>query len=518
MRWVFAFCLFASSLAASPFSVRPHVESQGGLTFLDVALTIPEKHLVYAASFSVTSDVPMRGIAIAQPHEKEDPFAPGKKVLVYTDALTGRWQLDGLKEGTLLRVTFQGCNEKTCFLPEKKAFRYSAASNAFLMATDSAAFFTPRGADDPWRMGRSLTAAGGYMTAGEFLAFLDQAEGRPVVQHAAWRDFLNHPREFLRARGIWMTLVLVLLGGLLLNLTPCVLPMIPINLAIIGAGSGTRRRGFFLGSAYGAGMVLVYGGMGWGILRSGLFFGALQASPWFSLTVAAIFAGLALALFDVIVIDFTRWTSGAGRTSGRNGFWPAFSAGGLSALLAGACVAPVVLAVLLLAGTLHAQGESAAQLLPFLLGLGMALPWPFAGAGLSVLPRPGMWMVRVKQVFGLLVAGLAVYYASLAVTGFIPALAADRPGSIEAGDRVAWQAHLEAARASGKPVFVDFWASWCKNCTAMEKTTFQDPRVKARLEQYHGVMVRVERPNEPAARAMLESLGVKGLPAFVILR
>ena len=518
MKRVLALCLLASAVWASPFSVRTRAITQDGRSFVDVELAIPEKHLIYAASFSVTADGPLRPVSAPQAHEKEDPFDPGKKVLVYTTSITTRWLLERLEDGMPLQVAFQGCNEQTCFLPEKKTFRYVAASNAFRAVTASVARPTASANEDPWRMGHSVTTAGGYMTAREFLSFLDQAEGRPVVQHAALRDFLQHPLDFFRVHGIGLTLVLVLLGGLLLNLTPCVLPMIPVNLAIIGAGSGTRQRGFMLGSAYGAGIVLFYGGSGWVILRSGLFFGALQASPWFSLAVAAIFAVLALGLFDLIVIDFTRWGAGSEKSGGHKGVWPAFVAGGLSALLAGACVAPVVLAVLLLAGTLHAQGEPTAQFLPFLLGLGMALPWPFAGAGLAILPRPGMWMVRVKQAFGVLVAGLSVYYASLAVTGFIPSLAARRPGSIDAGDQAAWVQQIEAARASGQPVFVDFWASWCKNCTAMEKTTFRDQQVKARLAQYRVVAIQTERPNEPAARAMLESFGIKGLPAFVILR
>lgn len=126
--------------------------------------------------------------------------------------------------------------------------------------------------------GLAMTVGGGYMKAGEFLAFLDQADGKgplPARQRGVGR-FPERFRSPSSTHGLFLTLLLVLLGGVLLNLTPCVLPMIPINLAILGAGAGTRERGFELGAAYGAGIVLVYGGLGWVILRSGLFFGAAE--------------------------------------------------------------------------------------------------------------------------------------------------------------------------------------------------------------------------------------------------
>ena len=73
---------------------------------------------------------------------------------------------------------------------------------------------------------------------------------------------------------------------------------------------------------------------------------------------------------------------------------------GVAALLAGACVAPVVLQVVLFSSDLYAKGTVLALGLPFVLGIGMAVPWPLAGAGMTALPKPGAWMVRVKQVFG----------------------------------------------------------------------------------------------------------------------
>ena len=87
--------------------------------------------------------------------------------------------------------------------------------------------------------------------------------------------------------------------------------------------------------------------------------------------------------------------------------------GGVAALLAGACVAPVVIQVIVFSSSLYSAGTSLALVLPFLLGLGMALPWPIAGAGLSVIPRPGPWMIRVKQAFGIFILGTAFYYGSL---------------------------------------------------------------------------------------------------------
>ena len=93
--------------------------------------------------------------------------------------------------------------------------------------------------------------------------------------------------------------------------------------------------------------------------------------------------------------------------------------GVVAALMAGACVAPVVISVLLLSAHLYGAGMVAGLLLPFLLGLGMALPWPFAGAGLSLLPKPGQWMKWVKYSFGVLILLFAAYYGYLAGSLFL---------------------------------------------------------------------------------------------------
>src|SRR5690606_5878878 len=132
------------------------------------------------------------------------------------------------------------------------------------------------------------------------------------------------------------------------------------------------------------------------------------------LGIAVLFVALALAMFDVFEIDFSRFSSNIGSGAGRGTFLLAFTMGAVAALLAGACVAPVVTQVVLFSCKRYASGTSIALGLPLFLGIGMAIPWPIAGAGLASLPQPGPWMVRVKQAFGVLILGTAVYYGYLA--------------------------------------------------------------------------------------------------------
>ena len=241
----------------------------------------------------------------------------------------------------------------------------------------------------------------GYLDTSDFLTFIHNAE--------------NGIKEkgMFEGRGPLAILLLVLIGGLALNLTPCVLPMIPINLAIIGAGvqAGSRSRGFLLGAAYGAAMAFVYGLLGLAVILTASTFGTINASPWFNLGIAILFIILGLAMFDIVMIDFSRFLDRfhVGE-SNRGSFLVAFGMGAVAALLAGACVAPVVIQVVVFSSNLYATGTTAALALPFLLGLGMAIPWPLAGAGIAALPKPGAWMIRIKQVFGVVILGTALYY------------------------------------------------------------------------------------------------------------
>jgi thiol:disulfide interchange protein DsbD len=197
--------------------------------------------------------------------------------------------------------------------------------------------------------------------------------------------------------------------------------------------------------------------------------------------------------------------------------------GAVAALLAGACVAPVVIQVVLFSSNLYATGTTVALALPFVLGIGMAVPWPVAGAGLAALPKPGAWMVRVKQALGVVILATAAYYGYLGYE-----LLSNRwvdPGavasSVEAKIKEGWTSSLAEGLATAerehRPVLVDMWATWCKNCLTMDKTTLQNGDVKAALAGFIKVKFQTE-DLDALPKDVLQRFEVVGLPSYVILR
>jgi thioredoxin:protein disulfide reductase len=438
------------------------------------------------------------------------------------------------------RLHYQACNDTVCFAPTNATAEWtlhvvpaaSAVSPTHRDVIDRIAFghgdapgsvTAPPNLSNPSNPSNlsnldsfvTLGSTGGYMGADAFLTFIHDAESG-VKQ-----------RGMFEGRGPLAIVLLVFLGGLALNLTPCVLPMIPINLAIIGAGTqaGSRGRGFLLGGVYGAAMAVVYGVLGVIVILTAGTFGTINSSPWFNLGIAVLFVALALAMFDVITIDFSRF-SNRFRLGERNRgtFVVAFVMGAVAALLAGACVAPVVIQVVLFSSNLYAKGTGIALALPFLLGVGMAVPWPIAGAGMAALPKPGAWMVRVKQVFGIMILATAAYYGyeayGLFADRFVDASAVT--SSVDEQVKAGWHRSLDEGLATAarehKPVLIDMWATWCKNCLTMDQTTLKDAAVVSALDGYVKIKFQAENPDEQPAKAVMQRFDVIGLPTYVILR
>lgn len=500
-----------------PFSVSAALAKDDAGHVLSLSFTVPANHYLYSDEITLkTPDgVGAEPLRLPAATRKKDPQT-GEETSFYSADVTLSYRLTGAVQLPLeITVGYRGCDDKLCFLPQRRALSLKGGTpetgdpNPASAAGPEQRRGVPRRhappAADGWReiADRFTVArqAAGYLKPDAFIAFLNGAS----VANGEVSDGIS---KSFKDRGVAITVLLILLGGLLLNLTPCVLPMIPINLAIIGAGAqaSSRRRGFALGSTYGAGMAAVYGILGLAVVLTGARFGALNSSPWFNFAIAALFLALSLAMFGVFNLDFSRFQGAAPGQEKRGGFLPAFLMGGVAALLAGACVAPVVIGVLLLSADLYQRGNIAALLLPFLLGIGMAIPWPFAGAGLSFLPKPGKWMEYIKRGFGIIILGAALYYGKVGYDRLVG------PGQDESFGEL-----LAAAERTGKPVLIDFWATWCKNCSKMEKTTFHDPDVGKQLEGFTLVKYQAEDLNDPEVKAILTHYGVLGLPTYIVL-
>ena len=430
------------------------------------------------------------------------------EILLRYPITASTWALNGT-------VRFQACDTAMCFTP--RSITFHADSRGTLRTGPETSAKRDIAAMDTTTLIDRFTVVGthgGYLDAERFSGFLTDPAGKVSGNTGGFEG-----------KGLLVIILLILLGGVALNLTPCVLPMIPITIAVIGAGSQakSRARGMLTGGVYGLAMALTYGIIGTAVVLTGTRFGVINASPLFNIMIAVVFVLMALAMFDIIQIDFTRFRKNSGGQGDRGKLLTAFFMGIVASLLAGACVAPVVISVVLYAGTLYSQGNPAGLLLPFLLGTGMALPWPFAGAGLSFLPKPGKWMVWVKYVFGVFILAMAVYYGYTGIHLFrqsTPPPVVDTETKDES--HLQWYTSLDEglqkAIETGKPVFIDFWATWCKNCTAMDATTFRDPAVVKLLSGYVLVKYQTEHPDEPKTRALLNRFSVVGLPTYVVLK
>src|SRR6185295_12453542 len=267
--------------------------------------------------------------------------------------------------------------------------------------------------------------------------------------------------------------------GLLLAFTPCMLPMIPILAGII-AGEGKdlgKLRAFLLSLAYVLGMALAYAVAGVAAAWSGTLLAAALQNAWVLGAFALVFVALALSMFGLYELQlpgFLHHRLHATHSRLQGGRVASVAAmGALSAVIVSPCVAaPLAGALLYISQTRDvALGGSAL----FAMALGMGIPLLVVGVSEGAfLPRTGPWMLRVKQVFGVLLLAVALWIVW-------PVL---RPsGGSTNFVRISSIAELEdKLKSPGMPVMLDFYADWCVSCKEMEAFTFSDARVKPKLD------------------------------------
>lgn len=129
------------------------------------------------------------------------------------------------------------------------------------------------------------------------------------------------------------------------------------------------------------------------------------------------------------------------------------------------------------------------------------------------MPKPGKWTEYVKYAFGTFLLLLALYYGYTAYTIYTV-----KSETTSASDwHTSLDSALEESLKTGKPVIIDFWATWCKNCMVMNKRVLPEPEVKEKLNSFVKAKFQAENPNAPEIREVLDHFEILGLPSFIIL-
>ena len=411
-------------------------------------------------------------------------------------------------------------------------------------------------------------------------------EAAPPPSQAPMSEGSQIARLF-KGGNFWLIVSFFFGAGLLLALTPCVFPMIPILSGII-VGRGhkiTHMHAFILSLAYVLGMAITYAAAGVAAGYSGnLISNALQ-TPWVLGSFAALFVLLSLSMFGLYELQLpTALQSKLSETSNRlhgGHLGGVFVMGALSAIIMGPCVAAPLAGALLYIGQTHDAVLGGVAL--FVMALGMGAPLLLIGTSAGVLlPKAGAWMESVKQFFGVMLLALAIWiiqpllpisvqmllWAALLIFSAIYLKALDalphnssgwhkllkgiglfalllgvayligglsgardilRPlgsiGRAEAETSTTLQFYrvkdiadldqrIAQAQGRGQLVMLDFYADWCISCKEMERFTFSDDSVRAKLKTVLLLQADVTA-NSEADQALLKRYGLFGPPGIL---
>jgi thioredoxin:protein disulfide reductase len=365
---------------------------------------------------------------------------------------------------------------------------------------------------------------------------------------------------------IW-TLLGIFAGGMALNLTPCVYPLIPITVSYFGgqAAKGAEGQGKLVahGLCYMMGLAVTNSVLGVVASLTGGLMGAMLQNPIVLIVVAVVLISFATSLFGLWEM---RLPSGLTRVAARShtGYFGSLFMGLTLGVVAAPCIGPFVLGLLTWVASMGSPWLG--FLIFFTLSLGLGLPLfllaMFSGQ-LERLPRSGGWMIWVRKLMGWVLVGMAVHFIRPVLPGHwgivllaLVALAAGlHLGWIDKnqanfrafpwlkggvgvaclvlatflimswamrGPGVSWESYseetLKAAQNQKKPVIIDFYATWCAPCRELEEVTFHDAGVVKQAESdFVMVKVDVTKGGNPLHERLLQQYGVKGVPTIVFL-
>lgn len=314
-----------------------------------------------------------------------------------------------------------------------------------------------------------------------------------------------------------IALILIFGLGLLLALTPCMLPMYPILTTLLSGQQDTRQiRSVLLAFAYVTGMALVYALIGIVAAKTGAGLYRYMQGPWVLGLFTVLLVILALSMFDVFQIQLpAQWQTWIQhRTQGKSGYTGAVILGAASALIASPCVTAPLIG---LVGFIVQTGDVLKGAMALLvLAYGMGLPLILMGAGLGRwLPKSGAWMTRIKQLIGIVMLLAALWVSQpLWYKAWLNATGSNTPTTSFVPVTTATELQRKINQ-SDKPVFVDVYADWCRSCIEMERKVFPDARVQAAFGKMTLLRIDMTQFNDEDA-AILTALKLYGPPAMLV--
>lgn len=362
---------------------------------------------------------------------------------------------------------------------------------------------------------------------------------------------------------VW-TLLGIFAGGLALNLTPCVYPLIPITVSYFGGRSGTSKSGLVgHGICYIGGLSLTNSFLGVMAALTGGLMGAMLQNPLVLVCIAAVMIVFASNLFGFWELRLPFWLTQAASKS-YSGLFGSFFMGITLGVVAAPCIGPFVLGLLTWVAALG--NPLAGFVVFFTLSLGLGAPLfvlaLFSGR-LTRLPKSGEWMNWVRRLMGWVLVAMAAYFLkpilpvlmqkyllpaiaiaagwhlgwldkttatfrSFAVIKILVAIICLSAGTYLAGNQffkgpsVRWHQYsdqlLADAASQNKPVIIDFYATWCAPCRELDDITFHHPDVvKLSYDQYIMVKVDLTKQGDRQYDRLLEDYAVKGVPTVVFL-
>lgn len=483
---LFTFCFIASAekpkINKNPLKIEQVLAnitkgSDQQKAFVTVYLNLAEKHKAYDSVFAVDSKNSLHKISkpeVAPLSPYTDKFSGGKERLVMTGEGTLKFfiksstPLSGKQKFTL---TYQACTKEYCLLPKDISFE----------------------ADFPVvKFARSRQDSNQFFSTEKFFANFDK-------------------------QSTWLILLVVYLFGFLTAFTPCVFPMIPITMGILGfSDSSSRLKGLTIGFSYALGLSLTYAIVGVVVAMTGGFIGQALTNPFVIWGIFIFYVLTALAMAGIFTIKAPAALENSFAKVENKGLVGAFVTGALAGIIASPCVGPAVAAVLAYVAQSGKPIFGFFTLFAFGMGLGtlFILIGTFYGEINSRL-KPGKWLGYVKYAL----AALILFGAFLFIKPHLSFLNTSH-SHIQTKEEKLWTAFSTEAFEQNiqdkKITIIDFRADWCAACHELDKHTFAHEDFE---EATKGISLLKFDATKPSAeqQKQLQRFEIFGLPTVLFV-